>query len=282
MSIVGTAWLDGQELSTDGALVGAFIEETCIGFASPMMYESTGRYLFFMVVFGNSEHIEIPIRFELYQSGDPVVVQGDLLRFEVDATIGNVKEPFIIAEPKLAEGTDILSFSLGDNSLDVQITDNEVNVILDMSSTTSNLHITFELSEGAVLWVEDQQWISGESILNYISPLTLRVFSEGLFHHKEYRLTLSHEHDILIANNFISPNGDGYNDFWVISNPDRYAEYEIKVRSQGGEVVFERTGYETPWDGIYQGKLLPVGTYWYVITNPNTRQKFRGFITLIY
>jgi len=282
MSIVGTAWLDGQELNSEGALIGAFIDEKTIGVASPMLYEPTGRYLFFMVAFGNSEHIDSPIRFELYKSGDPVVVQGDLLRFEVDGTFGNVEEPFLIAEPKLAEGSDILSFNLGDNTLDVQIEDNEVNVILDMSSSISNLPISFELSEGAILWVEGQQWISGESTLNYISPLDLQVFSEGLFNLKEYTLTVSLERDIVIANNFISPNSDGYNDLWVIGNPDRYVEYIFEITSQEGQVVFFQTGYETPWDGIYNGKLLPAGTYWYSITNPFTRQKFRGFITLIY
>lgn len=282
MSLIGTAWLDRQELNSDGALIGAFIGETCIGVAAPMLYESTGRYLFFMVLFGNSEHIENLIRFELYQSGDPVVVQGDLLRFEVDGTMGNVQEPFVVAEPKLAEGTDILFFNLGTSTLDVQIEDSEINVILDVSSSISNLLISFELSEGAILWVEDQQWISGESTLNYISPLNLQVFSEGLFRLKEYILTINQERDIVTANNLISPNGDGYNDFWVIGNPDRYAAYEFEIRSQVGEVIFLQTGYETPWEGIYKGKLLPVGTYWYIITNPLTQQKFRGFITLIY
>ena len=282
MSIVGTAWLDGQELNSEEALVGAFIDETCIGVASPMLYEPTGRYLFFMVLFGNSEHIENPIRFELFKSGDPVVVQGELLRFKVDGTIGNVQEPFVISEPKLAEGTDILSFDLGDNTLDVQIEAAEVNVILNLSSSISNLPISFVLSEGAILWVEDQQWISGESTLNYISPLDLQVFSEGLIHLKTYTLTVIQDRDLVIANNFISPNGDGYNDLWVIGNPDRYAEYIFEVRSKEGEIVFLQTGYNTPWDGIYKGKLLPVGTYWYLITNASTGQEFRGFITLIH
>jgi gliding motility-associated-like protein len=234
------------------------------------------------VVFGNSEHIQEQIEFKIYESGDPVIVQGDLLAFEVDGTMGNVQVPFIIAEPKLAVETDILNFDLGPGMLDIQIENEEVNVSVDISTSLSTLPVSFELSEGAILSVEGKQWISGEFILNYSTPLKLQVFSEGLFHLKEYTLTVVREHDVIDAHNFISPNGDGYNDFWEISNPDRLANYEFEVRSQEGEVVFRQTGYSIPWDGMYKGNSLPAGTFWYVITNPDTGRKLRGFITLIY
>ena len=282
MSIIGTVWLNGQELNSEGALVGAFIDETCVGVAQPLLFEATGRYLFFMVVFGNSEHIQEPIQFEIYESGDPVSVQGNLLAFEVDGTIGNVQEPFIIAEPKLAAETDILTFDLGPGMLDVQIENEEVKVSVDISTSLSTLPVSFELSEGAILSVESKQWISGESILNYSAPLKLQVFSEGLFHLKEYTLTVVQERDAVDAHNFISPNGDGYNDFWEISNPDRLANYEFEVRGPEGKVVFRQTGYSIPWDGMFKGSVLPTGTFWYVITNPATGRKLRGFITLIY
>jgi gliding motility-associated-like protein len=32
-----------------------------------------------------------------------------------------------------------------------------------------------------------------------------------------------------------------------------------------GERLFYSKGYNTPWDGNYKGKPLPVGTYYYAI-----------------
>lgn len=80
---------------------------------------------------------------------------------------------------------------------------------------------------------------------------------------------------IIIPNAF-SPNGDGINDTWKIAKLDTYPEAIVNVFNRYGQVVFHSQGYGTEWDGTYNGKPLPVGTYYYTIdlkigfgTNPS-------------
>lgn len=70
--------------------------------------------------------------------------------------------------------------------------------------------------------------------------------------------------EIFIPNGF-SNNGDGKNDFWVIDNIQQFPNCVVEIYNRWGEMLFRSTGYNTPWDGKYNGKDLPVGTYYYII-----------------
>ena len=67
--------------------------------------------------------------------------------------------------------------------------------------------------------------------------------------------------------NAFSPNGDGINDVWVIPNLNSYPGAEVSVFDRYGRIVFRQSGYNTPWNGTYQGIPVPVGVYYYII-NP--------------
>ncbi|MDB4903695.1 MAG: hypothetical protein JWQ63_2976, partial [Mucilaginibacter sp.] len=48
-----------------------------------------------------------------------------------------------------------------------------------------------------------------------------------------------------------------------------------------GTLVFSSVGYGTPWDGTYNGKSLPVGTYYYIIDPKNGGNKLTGPLTIL-
>ena len=66
----------------------------------------------------------------------------------------------------------------------------------------------------------------------------------------------------LVIPNAISPNGDGYNDLWIIDNIGLYKENEVKIFNQWNSVVYTKKGYTNDWDGAG----LPDGTYYYIFT----------------
>ena len=70
--------------------------------------------------------------------------------------------------------------------------------------------------------------------------------------------------EIRIPNGF-SPNGDGKNDVWEIDLIYQFPDCEVEVFNRWGERLFYSKGYAVPFNGQYQGKDLPVGTYYYVI-----------------
>ena len=84
-----------------------------------------------------------------------------------------------------------------------------------------------------------------------------------------------------IPNGF-SPNGDGINDTWRIRYLDGYPDASIEVYNRGGQIVFRSVGYSKDWDGTYQGKALPIGTYYYII-NPKTGKVgiYTGSVTIL-
>jgi len=70
--------------------------------------------------------------------------------------------------------------------------------------------------------------------------------------------------DITIPNTF-TPNGDGINDTWDIVGLYNYRDATIDIYNRYGEHLFHSIGYSRPWDGTFNGKNLPVGTYYYII-----------------
>jgi gliding motility-associated-like protein len=84
--------------------------------------------------------------------------------------------------------------------------------------------------------------------------------------------------------NAFSPNGDGINDRWVIQYIESYPNATVDVFNRYGQTVFSISGgYKNSngWDGSFNGKPLPTGTYYYVINPRNGRQSVNGSVTII-
>ncbi|MEO6851595.1 MAG: gliding motility-associated C-terminal domain-containing protein, partial [Mucilaginibacter sp.] len=87
--------------------------------------------------------------------------------------------------------------------------------------------------------------------------------------------------DIHIPNTF-TPNGDLINDTWDIKGLQDDPTALVRVFTRYGSQIFESRGYPKPWDGESQGKKLPTGTYYYIITVKKDTQTFSGYVTIIY
>ncbi|WP_242675061.1 PKD domain-containing protein [Niastella populi] len=81
--------------------------------------------------------------------------------------------------------------------------------------------------------------------------------------------------------NAFSPNGDGINDSWVITNLTDYQGNVVEVFNRYGQKVFYSNGYATPWDGRTHGNPLPVGVYYYIIDLKNGFGKITGSVTIL-
>lgn len=83
-------------------------------------------------------------------------------------------------------------------------------------------------------------------------------------------------------NNGFSPNGDGKNDRWYIDYLEQFPDNTVEVFNRWGERLFNSKGYQTPFDGTYKGKDLPVGTYYYIIrlNHPAYPEPYTGPITI--
>ncbi len=96
----------------------------------------------------------------------------------------------------------------------------------------------------------------------------------------QIRVTINLEEVIreLIPANFISPNGDGYNDRWFVQGLENDV-YEVTIFNSNGKLLFHSFDYKNGWDGTSRGRRLPPGVYYYLLRSSNTELK--GTITLV-
>jgi gliding motility-associated-like protein len=85
---------------------------------------------------------------------------------------------------------------------------------------------------------------------------------------------------VVIPNTF-TPNNDGINDTWDIIALSGYTDSQLNVYNRNGALVYKSTGYPKPWDGAYKGKLLPMGTYYYVIDLKNGSKALSGWVSIV-
>lgn len=88
--------------------------------------------------------------------------------------------------------------------------------------------------------------------------------------------------DVEIPSGF-SPNGDGWNDTWVIDLIDLFPNCEVEIYNRWGEMLYQSVGYRIPWDGRYKGGPVPVGTYYYIVklNDPEYPDAYTGPLTVI-
>ena len=92
-------------------------------------------------------------------------------------------------------------------------------------------------------------------------------------------ITVTGKPKISVPNAF-SPNGDGVNDTWVIANLSAFPGATVDVFDRYGQLVYHSENYSRAWDGTYNGKILPMATYYYIIDPKNNEKKISGSVTL--
>jgi gliding motility-associated-like protein len=78
-----------------------------------------------------------------------------------------------------------------------------------------------------------------------------------------------------------SPNGDNINDTWNIRALKDFANCTVEIFNRWGQPIFRSNGYQQPWDGTYNGKPLPVATYYYIIDVKDGQKPIAGSVTIL-
>jgi gliding motility-associated-like protein len=81
--------------------------------------------------------------------------------------------------------------------------------------------------------------------------------------------------------NVFTPNKDGINDKFIIQFLESYPGCVVEIYNRYGQIIFRSIGYSKPWDGTYNGKDAPAGTYYYIVDPKNGRKRMSGFIDLV-
>jgi gliding motility-associated-like protein len=100
----------------------------------------------------------------------------------------------------------------------------------------------------------------GRDMVYYVDGTTV----EGCVETDSVRVELIRK--LFIPSGF-TPNGDGTNDTWHFGHTEYYPNIVVQVFDRWGQRVFYSRGYDRAkeWDGTYNGKALPSGTYYFVV-----------------
>ncbi len=82
------------------------------------------------------------------------------------------------------------------------------------------------------------------------------------------------------AMSLFTPNGDGFNDYWVINVDGMTFPISVTVYTRYGNEVYHSDNYQNDWDGYRKGNPLPQATYYYVIQDAKGLI-FKGPVTIV-
>jgi gliding motility-associated-like protein len=150
-------------------------------------------------------------------------------------------------------------------------------IFIDLSTNPNNIPIT--------AW----QWIFGdgeESDMQnpdhlYLEPGTYNIslIVTNLYGCKdtiEIAYHVLEEKEDPVVPNVFTPNGDGINDFFEISNIQHNNDVKFVVFNRWGKIIYESSNYDNSWDGNGNAD----GIYFYILEIPNMNS-YKGFLTII-
>ena len=90
---------------------------------------------------------------------------------------------------------------------------------------------------------------------------------------------------IELDNYFMTPNGDGKNDFLILDGIEKSPDNSIQIFNRYGILVYSKTNYQNEFKGVSnrssvidKGSGLASGIYFYIITMNDLRQKHQGYL----
>lgn len=78
-----------------------------------------------------------------------------------------------------------------------------------------------------------------------------------------------------------SPNGDGFNDFFVVKGIEDYTSNSLSIVNRWGAEVYQKSNYSNEWNGVNESSdPLPDGTYFYILKVDGVNEVFKGFVDI--
>ena len=85
----------------------------------------------------------------------------------------------------------------------------------------------------------------------------------------------------LFIYNVITPDGNGLNDTWKITNIETFEGADVYVYDRWGGEVLSVKGYQNDWEGVSGTDQLTDGTYYYVIKFTDSDKVYKGSLTVL-
>ena len=177
-------------------------------------------------------------------------------------------------------------------SVDVPVTITEPAVLSVASATTNSTcpdeadgSITLTITGGTqpynVIWSDGILTVSRSNVAagTYSAVIT---DANGCAASTDVVVNYTGSETCLEIPQIITPNGDGYNDTWIIKNLDLFPKAELSIFTRWGKLIYHSTNpLSDPWDGTFKRDPLPTDSYHYVLELHDGSNQKSGVISII-
>jgi len=176
MVMVGILNLNGIEASNEGDIVAAFVDGEVRGIASPVFDDDVGQNIIFMIIHGDDDGDELT--FQVYDiTRDEVIDLANRETFGINGIRGTVIQPVVWSERALKTEAVFLSFFVT-GQINQEENDQEILIDIPIARDVTNSMPVFSISEGAEIFIADQEQESGVSVVDLSQPVTYAIWSE--------------------------------------------------------------------------------------------------------
>ena len=153
----------------------------------------------------------------------------------------------------------------------------DLGISVDLIEATENGNVTVN-DDGTFTYIPNEGFI-GEDMFTYE---ICNNCSETLCDEATVTIDVQFDGDECEIPTVITPNGDLKNEFLVIDclSTGDFPNNIIIIYSQWGDEVFSAAPYNNDWDGTYENKPLPDGTYFYLFDDGRGGELVRGSLTI--
>jgi len=141
--------------------------------------------------------------------------------------------------------------------------------------------VTLEATTGTAV-----AWLTPDTILQSsveVTPLRTTMYYAAILDESNMCVGVDSIRVFVGMNEGFSPNGDGFNDTWEVSYLNQFGDLKLEVFNRWGMLLWSsQSPMIANWDGTHNGKDMPVGTYYYVITfNSEDKDPLTGPVTIV-
>ena len=200
------------------------------------------------------------------------VIFGENVEFTITATnLGTTTATSIDIIDVLPQGYEFVSFTTSYGVFD------ETTLIWSIPNLDANMSETLSLTARVI----SSNDLTNVAMLNSVGQPDRNPFNNE----DEATVNISNCLDIPDG---ISPNNDDKNDLFIITCIEGYPDNKLKIFNRYGTQIYEASNYQNNWNGtanmgiLNNSKLLPVGTYYYILEINNSSKPLVGYIYLNY
>jgi gliding motility-associated-like protein len=158
-----------------------------------------------------------------------------------------------------------------------QILEYQFNTLLDADLSGSETGL-WSLVSGSASFSENTDAKTAVSNLSLGKNILLWTVTNGVCPTVSDQVQIT-VNDLLIPT-LITPNGDPYNEYFVLRGIETLGKTELTVFDRRGAQVYKNANYDNSWNGLdYNGNTLPEDTYFYVLKSANGKS-LSGYIVI--